>query len=170
MTADRNPMGCCQPMRFDSSNLHFFRIGQCLTSQGSSDRPSGNSQYDSCRIHHLNFANCRGSFFAKYWRCIMARLTLEDLRADPLVKPDFDILKKSAYLKMNLGGLFVRCQIFVMMNILILKLRVCSLYIQLVIFHVFTNLIQKQLKKFSNNERYVLYQLSCCYACSCSCC
>lgn len=24
----------------------------------------------------------------------MARLTLEDLRADPLVKPDFDILKK----------------------------------------------------------------------------
>lgn len=94
MTADRNPMGCCQPMRFDSSNLHFFRIGQCLTSQGSSDRPSGNSQYDSCRIHHLNFANCRGSFFAKYWRCIMARLTLEDLRADPLVKPDFDILKK----------------------------------------------------------------------------
>mgnify|MGYP004507170329 CR=1 FL=1 len=94
MTADRNPLGCCQPMRFDSSNLHFFRIGQCLTSQGSSDRPSGNSQYDSCRIHHLNFANCRGSFFAKYWRCIMARLTLEDLRADPLVKPDFDILKK----------------------------------------------------------------------------
>lgn len=94
MTADRNPMGCCQPMRFDSSNLHFFRIGQCLTSQGSSDRPSGNSQYDSCRIHHLNFANCRGSFFTKYWRCIMARLTLEDLRADPLVKPDFDILKK----------------------------------------------------------------------------
>lgn len=94
MTADRNPLGCCQPMRFDSSNLHFFRIGQCLTSQGSSDRPSGNSQYDSCRIYHLNFANCRGSFFAKYWRCIMARLTLEDLRADPLVKPDFDILKK----------------------------------------------------------------------------
>lgn len=93
MTADRNPMGCCQPMRFDSSNLHFFRIGQCLTSQGSSDRPSGNSQYDSYRIHHLNFANCRG-FFTKYWRCIMARLTLEDLRADPLVKPDFDILKK----------------------------------------------------------------------------
>lgn len=39
----------------------------------------------------------------------MARLTLEDLRADPLVKPDFDILKKSAYLKMNLGSLFVRC-------------------------------------------------------------
>lgn len=94
MTADRNPMGCCQPMRFDSSNLHFFRIGQCLTSQGSSDRPSGNSQYDSCRIRHLNFANCRGSFFTKSRRCIMARLTLEDLRADPLVKPDFDILKK----------------------------------------------------------------------------
>nr|DAM92765.1 MAG TPA: hypothetical protein [Caudoviricetes sp.] len=43
--------------------LDVFRIGQCLTSQGSSDRPSGNSQYNPCRIHHLNFANCRGSFF-----------------------------------------------------------------------------------------------------------
>lgn len=94
MTADRNPMGCCQPMRFDSSNLHFFRIGQCLTSQGSSDRPSGNSQYDSCRIHHLNFANCRGSFFYKVWRCIMARITLEELRKDPLIKGDFELMNK----------------------------------------------------------------------------
>lgn len=72
--------------------LDVFRIGQCLTSQGSSDRPSGNSQYDSCRIHHLNFANCRGSFFAKYWRCIMARLTIEDLRADHLLSLDFEHL------------------------------------------------------------------------------
>lgn len=93
MTADRNPLGCCQPMRFDSSNLHFFRIGQCLTSQGSSDRPSGNSQYNPCRIHHLNFANCRGSFFTKYWRCIMARLTIEELKKDPCTKGDFERMK-----------------------------------------------------------------------------
>lgn len=30
--------------------------------------------------------------------------------------------------------------------------------------------VEKKIKKLLDNERYVLYMLSCCYACSCCCC
>ena len=100
----------------------------------------------------------------------MARLTLEELQKDPLLLLDFEHLKSMGVNADDVWDSFAEYQISAMMNILTAKSKVCFQCTYQVTSPATTNLIQKQLKKYSVNERYVLYMLSCCYACPCCCC
>lgn len=103
----------------------------------------------------------------------MARLTLEELKKDPLTKGDFERMKIMG-LDANEPWALV-CKILDFCDDGYFNMRALNLFSIYVTgyFDCYRRLNSEKiekLKRLLNYERYVLYMLSCCYAYSCSCC